>query len=328
MHEDVTSSGKAGIQTDKGCEEKTVIGEEKATLQHDGWTHSTEATLTSLLTTSSGCATSHVIAPVSSLSEINTASFADPNQSLHQNSQDFNPPPTTSVLLTHRKAISSSFNGHDTEKCLHQKENDHEHVMKSNTDTDLSADESRTNSRHASDTNSSVSSDSATSSDLSTVKPNVKVSEAELASEWDSAHAPDTDDPSASVSRTRTIGLKDLLTTAVEDKNSSVMLDTHEDKWMFPHAVKEVRVYFPYRAELRHCTCALQIPFTRKSRKRPHPDDDMDDLALSEYCAKRHEIMDEEGYHSGTTAVVCILKGDELTVANAGDSRCVVSSKG
>lgn len=38
--------------------------------------------------------------------------------------------------------------------------------------------------------------------------------------------------------------------------------------------------------------------------------------------------MDEEGYHSGTTAVVCILKGDELTVANAGDSRCVVSSKG
>ena len=54
----------------------------------------------------------------------------------------------------------------------------------------------------------------------------------------------------------------------------------------------------------------------------------MDDLTLSEYSAKRHEIMDEEGYHSGTTAVVCILKGDELTVANAGDSRCVVSSKG
>lgn len=71
----------------------------------------------------------------------------------------------------------------------------------------------------------------------------------------------------------------------------------------------------------------MQIPFLR-SHKRPHPEDDVDDLALSEYSAKRREIMDEEGYHSGTTAVVCIVKGDELTVANAGDSRCVVSSKG
>ena len=54
----------------------------------------------------------------------------------------------------------------------------------------------------------------------------------------------------------------------------------------------------------------------------------MDDLTLSEFHAKRREIMDEEGFHSGTTAVVCVLKGVELTVANAGDSRCVVSSKG
>ena len=72
----------------------------------------------------------------------------------------------------------------------------------------------------------------------------------------------------------------------------------------------------------------IQVPFVRRSHKRPHPADDMDDLALSKFSVKRHEVMDEEGYHSGTTAVVCILKGDELTVANAGDSRCVVSSKG
>ena len=70
------------------------------------------------------------------------------------------------------------------------------------------------------------------------------------------------------------------------------------------------------------------MPLTRRTRRRPHPSDDVDDLTLTEYSAKRHEVMDEEGYHSGTTAVVCILKGDELTVANAGDSRCVVSSKG
>ena len=71
----------------------------------------------------------------------------------------------------------------------------------------------------------------------------------------------------------------------------------------------------------------MQLPFARRSRKRPHPDNDIDDLTPSEYSAKMHEVMDE-GYHSGTTAVVCILKGNELTVANAGDSRCVVSSKG
>lgn len=70
------------------------------------------------------------------------------------------------------------------------------------------------------------------------------------------------------------------------------------------------------------------MSFLRGSRKRPHPADDMDDLTLREYSAKRREVMDEEGFHSGTTAVVCVLKGDELTVANAGDSRCVVSSKG
>lgn len=38
--------------------------------------------------------------------------------------------------------------------------------------------------------------------------------------------------------------------------------------------------------------------------------------------------MDDEGYHSGTTAVVSVLSEDMITVANAGDSRCVVSLKG
>ena len=43
---------------------------------------------------------------------------------------------------------------------------------------------------------------------------------------------------------------------------------------------------------------------------------------------------DKEGFHSGTTAVVCLLRGAEggcrgtLFVANAGDSRCVLSSDG
>ena len=339
LYEDVSSSGKADIETDKGCEQKTMIGEEKATLPHDGQSHSTEATkfsLTSLLT-SSGCGTSHTTMPISSSSETTTASLTDTNQSLQRNSRDFNPPLTTNTLLTHRKALSSNFNGHNIEESLHLKcENNHEKLMKSSIDTKLSADaksESRTNLLPTSDSSSSDigdGNDSSTTLDLSAVKPNAEVSKAEPTSECagaHGAHAPDTDNSSASTSKTRTVGLMDLLTTAVEDKNSSVVLDTHEDKWMFPHAVKEVRVSSNL-AELQHCACAIQVPFTRRSRKRPHPDDDIDDLTLSEYSAKRHEVMDEEGYHSGTTAVVCILKGDELTVANAGDSRCVVSSKG
>lgn len=39
-------------------------------------------------------------------------------------------------------------------------------------------------------------------------------------------------------------------------------------------------------------------------------------------------IRDDEGYQSGTTAIVCLLTGEQLVVANAGDSRCVLSSGG
>ena len=39
-------------------------------------------------------------------------------------------------------------------------------------------------------------------------------------------------------------------------------------------------------------------------------------------------VTDDQGYHSGTTAVLCLLRGDKLVVANAGDSRCVLSNKG
>ena len=260
LYKDVISSGKADMQTDKGYEQKTMTGEEKASLPHDGQSHSTEATkfsLTSLLT-SSGSGTSHMTTPISSSSEITTASLTDTNQSLHRNSK---PPLTTNTLLTHRKALSSNFNGHSIEKSLHLKcENNHDKLMKSSTDTNLSADtrsDSRTNSLHDSDTSSSDigdGNDSTTALNLSAVKPNAEVSEAGPTSECDGAHAPDSDDSSASTSKTRTVGLMDLLTTAVEDKNSSVVLDTHEDKWMFPHAMKEVRVSSNH-AELQYCLC-------------------------------------------------------------------------
>jgi len=49
-------------------------------------------------------------------------------------------------------------------------------------------------------------------------------------------------------------------------------------------------------------------------------DDDEDDILISD--------KEEPGSDSGCTAVVALLRGRELYVANAGDSRCVVSKKG
>ena len=63
-------------------------------------------------------------------------------------------------------------------------------------------------------------------------------------------------------------------------------------------------------------------------RKRPHPEDDGENDGLDRFVPKRPEIVDDEGYHSGTTAVVTVLSEDMITVANAGDSRCVASLKG
>ncbi len=228
LHKDIACD-----KADKG-EQKT---EKETTLQHDGLSDSTEATKFSLasLLTSSDCGTSHTIAPLSSSSEITTALLTDAKQSLHQN---FKPPLTTTTLLTHKMALGSNFNGQNIETSLHLKDSNGQQAI-IGTDTDLSADtksESRINiSLHTSD-----SSSSGTGITSSAVKSNFEVSKAEPTSECDSACAPDTDS-SASTSITRTVGLMDLLTTAVEDRNSSVVSDTLEDKWIAPH-VKEVRV--------------------------------------------------------------------------------------
>lgn len=65
------------------------------------------------------------------------------------------------------------------------------------------------------------------------------------------------------------------------------------------------------------------------SRKRPRSEEDDHQMNALD-SAKRlcRPVTDDHGYHSGTTAVLCLLRGDELVVANAGDSRCVLSNKG
>ncbi|EDW72083.1 uncharacterized protein Dwil_GK10630 [Drosophila willistoni] len=52
---------------------------------------------------------------------------------------------------------------------------------------------------------------------------------------------------------------------------------------------------------------------------------DEDQLANDKFCAN---MIEEPGKDSGCTAVVCLLNGRDLYVANAGDSRCVVSRNG
>ncbi|XP_041450227.1 probable protein phosphatase CG10417 [Drosophila obscura] len=52
---------------------------------------------------------------------------------------------------------------------------------------------------------------------------------------------------------------------------------------------------------------------------------DEDQLANDQFCAN---MIEEPGKDSGCTAVVCLLHGRDLYVANAGDSRCVISRNG
>ncbi|KAG1941661.1 protein phosphatase 1G [Pimephales promelas] len=55
-------------------------------------------------------------------------------------------------------------------------------------------------------------------------------------------------------------------------------------------------------------------------------EDDTDEE--EEMCLPGMDGKEEPGSDSGTTAVVALIRGKQLIVANAGDSRCVVSEKG
>ena len=48
----------------------------------------------------------------------------------------------------------------------------------------------------------------------------------------------------------------------------------------------------------------------------------------NDHKESNNDYKDSEGYESGTTAVICLVRNGEIVVANAGDSRCVLSSKG
>ncbi|KAK7913378.1 hypothetical protein WMY93_013589 [Mugilogobius chulae] len=57
-------------------------------------------------------------------------------------------------------------------------------------------------------------------------------------------------------------------------------------------------------------------------------DEDSEDEDEEEMCLPGMDGKEEPGSDSGTTAVVALIRGKQLIVANAGDSRCVVSEHG
>uniref|UniRef100_A0A3Q1CPA3 Protein phosphatase 1G n=1 Tax=Amphiprion ocellaris TaxID=80972 RepID=A0A3Q1CPA3_AMPOC len=57
-------------------------------------------------------------------------------------------------------------------------------------------------------------------------------------------------------------------------------------------------------------------------------EDSEDEEEEEEMCLPGMDGKEEPGSDSGTTAVVALIRGKQLIVANAGDSRCVVSERG
>lgn len=58
-------------------------------------------------------------------------------------------------------------------------------------------------------------------------------------------------------------------------------------------------------------------------------EEEEEDLEEQEECDEFARNMREEpGSDSGCTAVVALLRGNELYVANAGDSRCIICRNG
>lgn len=72
----------------------------------------------------------------------------------------------------------------------------------------------------------------------------------------------------------------------------------------------------------------LEASSPTRSRKRQCPDGDHEDIEERSPKKSNPRGLAKQGYRSGTTAVVGILREKEFIVSNAGDSKCVLSSRG
>lgn len=233
------------------------LDRQNADLQHSEQTHSVKAdkfSLASLLTSSSSDI-SYTHPSLSTASKVTATALSDPHQSLNCQPESVSPPPLHKTLLpNYTKAHSPIFNGQSVtaahlEKGLHLDcKNDCEMSVKSITESTLSegtSNESRTSSVATADDTSLRTSDgqdySSSHKTLSDIAMN-KLDAAQItcSSVRATANTLSANDSTVSSTRTKAGGLVDLLTTAVEDKDSTLLMDSSEDKWMSPQSLKEV----------------------------------------------------------------------------------------
>ena len=197
--------------------------------------------LASLLTSSSGDIT-YVAAPVSlaSSTSVSTSTQSKSDQLDPLNCQ----PPHDTSLSNRVRGHGNDFNGKSITSPPREKfsksdyKNNYQFFVKRETTTvpNLSEDFSiRTKPICSSDDTTSKELDkfSTTSSKMQTAHTSVHMAATPIC----------VDDSPSSATRTTTIGLVDLLTTAVEDKGSTLTVDSSEDEWMSRQSAKEVNSF-------------------------------------------------------------------------------------
>ena len=207
--------------------------------------------LASLLTSSSSD-TTYANASISSASDISRTSLSDTHQSLHYQDTPISPPPSslhdTLLLTNHTKAHTSNLL--QIEKSLHSETTEHHQqfvdtIIKTNISDITDNETGRICECSFDDAGSKLlhNKGDSTSSEIS-VNDSTKVgtSQTLCTSVAGAASSPSANDSSVPSTRTKTVGLVDLLTTAVEDKDPSLLMDSSEDKWMSPQPLKEVCV--------------------------------------------------------------------------------------
>lgn len=70
---------------------------------------------------------------------------------------------------------------------------------------------------------------------------------------------------------------------------------------------------------------AIEDENSEDSLEEEEEDDELDEEDENEFAKN---VKDEPGFDSGCTAVVALIRGNDLYVANAGDSRCIVCRNG
>lgn len=239
-------------------QEHKAADNQNTAVEHHEQSDSVTATkfcLASLLTSSNRDST-YVTAPVSLVSSISAPTST---QSVHDQHDPLDSqPPHDKLLSNHARSCSSDFNGQritsvSMEKSLNS-------YCKINRQLFVKA-ETRTTPNLSEDSSIGTNSICSSSDDINSKKLDCEdsTSSSKTKNAHSSLHVDATpiceDDSSSSASKTTTIGLVDLLTTAFEDKDSTPIVDSSEDKWISPQSLKEVNGFYFFSEFVKHLVC-------------------------------------------------------------------------